>query len=169
MALITFKKNDKNISSLVKRLYPGLDNNKRKQVEVGILKENPHLAEVNAVRPGVVVKLPELPEITAKPETDGLDPVADVQEQLLDAVKDYQKVVKAGMAEAEQAIELQRKMLHADVVQKAIGAAGQGAQQLAKELEESLKERLATHAEEKKVQREILNKVVDDLQAMSGW
>jgi len=169
MALITFKKNETDIGSLVKRLYPGLDESAREKIAVAVLKENPHLKEVNAVRPGVVVKLPEIPEVTVKPAASGVEPVEEVRNQLTDAVKEYQKILKERMAEAGQEIELQRKMLHDEAIGKAIAASGQTAQDLAKQLEESLAERLAMLAEEKKVQKDILNTVVADLQAMSDW
>jgi len=169
VALITFKKNETDIGSLVKRLYPGLDDSVRKKIVAAVLKENPHLKEVNAVRPGVVVKLPEIPEVTVKPAASGVEPVEEVQNQLTDAVKEYQKILKERMAEAGQEIDLQLEMLHDEVIRKAIAASGQAAENLAKQLEESLAERLAMLSEEQKVQKDILNTVVADLQAMSDW
>ncbi len=169
MALITFKKNETDVKTLVKRLYPDADAIALVKIEAALIKENPHLLKVETIRPGIVVTVPKIPGITARPVTDSDDPVEEIQKMLVVTMKDFQKNTEQRMAKAFDEIGVQKQMVNDGTVRKAIDKSGQKAQDLAGRLEKNLAARVELFAQEKQAQKELFVKVIEDLQGMAKW
>ena len=169
MPLVTIKKNETTISLLVMRLYSDLDETSREKVEKALKKANPHLTDMRELKPGAVVSLPEIPGIKPKPATVGDDPQDELQTLLMGAVKSYAKITARRMSELQKEINFQQKMLHDDAVIKAIQKQGQVTEDLAKRLKEFLDEQRKTLEQEQSVQKELFEKILDDLKALSQW
>ena len=65
MAVITFR-GEKDLGELADKLFTRLTPRQREKVEGELLKANPQLQEMSALRSGSVLKVPPLPELQAK-------------------------------------------------------------------------------------------------------
>lgn len=169
MPITTLKAEETDVRLLVKRLYPGLDEVAWEKIEKAVRKENPHLAEIEGFRPGVVIKVPKIPGIIGRAEADNDTPIEDLQDALLEAVKEFKKDTMQQMTAMAGKIASQRKILQENQIQQAIDKHGQEAKELGKQLAATLTTRTKDLDVEKKLQNQVLTKVLDDLKSLSQW
>jgi len=162
MRITTVKSNESDLSALAHRLYPNLNENGRKRVEMALLKANPHLAEANAFKPGILVRLPDLPDVTLKPGSASDDPVAGVMEQLSEALQEYQAILLQGSKERREELDNQEQILKRGEVAEAIKKSPE-ATELAKNLKTSLHDEKKMLDEEMKTREALFKRIAEDL------
>ncbi len=166
MRLTTLKKNESDIRLLAQRLYPGLNENTRRQVESALLKANPHLFESGAFRPGIVVSLPSIPDFKPKPGVVSDDPVDEMRTALAEAIKDYKKILDDRMHKVIAEVVNQQDMLQRQDIEEALKNFGPDAQELAKKLAESLDEQRKTLEKEVRSQADLFPRIMKDLESL---
>lgn len=169
MPITTLKTEDTDVRLLVKRLYPGLDEIAWEKIETAVRKENPHLAEIEGLLPGVVVKVPRIPGITGRAGAENDTPIEDLQDALLEAVKEFKKDTMQQMTVRAGKIADQRKILQENQIRQAIDKHGQEAKGLGKQLAATLTARTKDLDLEKKQQNTVVGKVLKDLESLSQW
>jgi len=169
MPITTLKAEETDVRLLVKRLYPGLDEIAWEKIEKAVRKENPHLAEIEGMRPGVVVKVPKIPGIAGRAEAENDTPIEDLQDALLEAVMEFKKDASQQMTGMAGKIADQRKILKENQIRQAIDKYGQEAKNLGKQLAAALTARTKDLDVEKKLQNTVLAKILEDLRSLSQW
>jgi hypothetical protein len=169
MPITTLKTEDTDVRLLVKRLYPGLDEIAWEKIETAVRKENPHLAEIEGLRPGVVIKVPRIPGITGRAEAENDTPIEVIQEALLEAVKEFKMDTMQHLATLAGKIGDQRKVLQENQIRQVIDKQGQEAKDLGKQLAATLTARTKDLDLEKKQQNTVVAKILDDLKSLSQW
>ena len=165
MRLTTVKK-EANLNALADRLYTNLTPDSRKQAVAAILKANPLLAQEGALRPGVVVNLPEQPGLNLKTAQTGKDPVGTLVEVLKEVVRTYGQQLSGGLDTAQADIKDQEALLKQREVAAAIKAAP-AAGDLAKNLAKALQDRRTAYTAEAKTLDGVLKEVAKDLDSLS--
>lgn len=168
MRITTLKENETDVRLLVKRLYPNLEEGMRTKVEKAMVRANPHLKKAGAFRSGIIVGIPVIQGITVKPAAKSDDPVEEVQDLLMDSVKEYNENTERSMSKALEDIEGQMEILNNKEV-AAVIRKREKTQAIAKQLTESLAKRKELVKEEQEAQNELFQKIYEDLKAMPEW
>src|ERR1700756_3180646 len=147
MRLITIER-EADLGALADRLYPDLTPQTRELVGAALLKANPGLARSDAFRPGLVVRVPEIPELRLKPSASGKDPAGELLGTLKEAIAGYRAQLANSFTTAEDEVNKQEELLKQRDVAAAIGVAPSAAQ-LAKILATTLAERRKSVADGK--------------------
>jgi hypothetical protein len=118
---LTTLASETDIGALADRLYDlGCDPQLRRQAETALLAANPQLTRIAAFRPGVMVTLPDMPELRLRSEAVGLDPVDDTFALLKRAVADYGDALLERSEAARRNVDRQREILKAIVESGAV-------------------------------------------------
>ena len=168
MRITTLKKNETDIRLLVQRLYPNLEVGMRTKAEKAMVKANPHLKKAGAFRSGIIVSIPAIQGITVKPAAKSDDPVEEVQDLLLGAVKEFNEKTERSMSQALEDIERQMEVLDNEEVAPVIKKQ-EKTRAIAEQLTESLVRRKEVVKEEQEAQNELFQKIYKDLKAMPAW
>jgi len=164
MRVITLK-GENNISALADRLFINLTPQTRQMAESSLLKANPHLAGINAFKPGTVVQIPVVPGLKAKPSEGGKDPRDDLLDGLQTAVADYRDHLASALEVKKRDIDAQMELLKQPEV-AALLKKTPGAEELAKDLSELLMQEARSLPEEKKSQDELFARIEADLASL---
>ena len=88
MAIATFR-GEKSVSAIADKLFVKLTPKQREKAEAALIKENPQLRELSAVREGAILRVPDLPELRAKTNRSLENPDAQIARNIADAVSSY--------------------------------------------------------------------------------
>ncbi len=161
---LTIVKDEQSVGALADRLYPKLTAAARRQVEAAVLKANPQLAHAEALRPGMVVHLPDIPDLKPKAEA-GPDPSTDLLDGLKEAVDGYRERLEKGLAAAEDDLRSQERLPKQREVAAAIKATP-GAPELAKSLAGALADRRKAIADTAKQLDTTFKQIAKDLESI---
>jgi hypothetical protein len=164
MRVITLR-SEANIGALADRLFANLTPETRKVAEASLLKANPHLARADAFKPGAVVRLPEVPGVKPKPSAANKDPRDDLIDGLREAVSGYRARLAAGLEAENGEIKAQLELLKQREV-SALLKNVPGAEELAKDLTDSLKQAAKTLPQDMKRQEEVFAQIEKDLSSL---
>lgn len=161
MALITLR-GEKNLGEIADRLFVRLTPLQRQKVEAALLRANPRLAKPGRLPEGVIIDIPDLPELRAKASPELDNPDRRVASMVRDAVTEGGKTLEASLnAEIEQA-KLQRRDL--DRLRKDAGTAnGPDLLRTASEAEKHIETRAKMLAERQEALSRALRLVLTDL------
>ena len=137
MHLTTALTGESTVGALADRLYANLTPASRKLALAALIRANPHLGQAGKLAPGMVVRVPEVPELTVKAAQAGINPVKDVKKTLSNAVGAYQKRLAQAIDVAKKDVSDQVALLKTRDV-TAAGARSPDATQLATNLTTSL-------------------------------
>jgi phage tail protein X len=164
MRLITIDK-ETDLGTLADRLYQELTPETRTMAEVALLRANPGLAQRDALRPGLIVTVPEVTGVRLNTAAAAKDPAGDLVGALKNAVAVYRKQLADNFAVAADEINTQRELLSQRDVTAAIAAAP-GAGELAKNLAAMLTERGKAVAEGQKTVSAAFDTIAKDLDSI---
>lgn len=120
MAITTFS-GEKNLDELADKLFVRLTPRQREKVNAALLKANPQLSELSSVQPGVILQVPDLPELSAKTRAVADSPDAQLLAQLRLELNGYTKRLEPRYGEAQAAIAETKKVLADQVLIKVMG------------------------------------------------
>ncbi|SJM91923.1 hypothetical protein CRENPOLYSF2_2430004 [Crenothrix polyspora] len=89
MSVTVILHNETSITHIANRLYANLTAESRKIAETALLRLNPVLSDSNGVKPGVIIKLPEIPSLILNDKHINDDPTAQAKEVIKNAIKTY--------------------------------------------------------------------------------
>lgn len=112
MPTITLR-GERSLVEITDRLFVDLTPQQRRQVEAALLRANPGLREPRRFTSGLVVDLPELPELRDKARRDQDAPAAHLARALADALGNADKVLAQAIEAERQAIKEQVETLEA--------------------------------------------------------
>lgn len=162
---ITTLKGETTLAALADRLFSVTDAGARQRAEAALLKANPKLERASGFRPGVVVVIPEMPDLKNRAAAGSQEPVEDVRQSLLEAAESYQAELRKRTDEAASDLERQAELMKDKEVAAAIRK-DEVATKLSKELTTSLRARGKAIAEERKRQEQIFGRLTADLKAL---
>lgn len=165
MRMTTLQKNEASVSALVERIYPNLSDAARKNAETALLKANPQLAKAGAFRPGVVVTLPDHPDLKPKPGLASADVVAEALDGLRTAATNYQDVLAKNLEASIADMTAQERILKQKEVAAAIRA-NPAASELAKSLAASLREREKLATQQIKAYEKTFAEIAKDIESL---
>ena len=160
MRLIAIE-HDTELHALAERLYPGLNQNRRRQAQEALLKANPGLEEGGTLRAGMVLSVPDLSHLGARATAHGKDPAAELLEILKTAVEGYREVLGARFDAVDADLRQQQELLRHREVAAAIDRGG--AAELGRSLRGSLEAGRKALAEQKSRAGTVLQKIAEDL------
>ena len=157
---VTTLNNETSVAEIADRLYENLTPESRKVAEAALLKANPELAKSGALRPGAIIRVPDVPALKLKPARTEDDPVGQTREVLKGALNSYQRLLaerlKAEQEELETQAELLKELLRKGEISRDLHA-----------IIEGLKGTLESRIEENKVKGrylpEALHRALKDL------
>jgi hypothetical protein len=120
MPITTFN-GEKNLSELSDKLFVRLTPLQREKVGAALLKANPQLGELSSVQPGAILKVPDLPELSAKTRAAADNPNVQTMGRLRSELASYDKQLGARNAEANVAIAHTKQALADPMLTRAIG------------------------------------------------
>lgn len=168
MRLTTTLKSDTDVGALATRLYADLTPESRKVAEAALIKANPQLAGGRALRPGLMVNMPDVPGLTIRPAaTIGKDPVADLIGNLQEAAGNYRDQLAKSSDAVQADLDQQEAVLKQKDVAAAIKAAP-SATELAKAFTVALRERRKAIEAERKSRDEMFDQIGKDLGSLTG-
>lgn len=168
MRLTTTLKSETNVSTLASRLYGDLSPEARKKAEAALIKANPHLASGKALRPGLVVNMPDVPGLTVRPAAAiGKDPVADLIGNLQEAIGSYRDQLAKNSDLLQVDLDQQEAVLKQKEVATAIKAAPAAAE-VAKAFTVALRERRKEIEVNRKGREEMFEQIGKDLGSLTG-
>lgn len=167
MRMTTLQKNETSVSALAERIYPNLSDAARRKAEAALLKANPQLSKTGAFRPGVVVTLPDQPDLKPKPGLASADPVSEALNGLQTAVTAYHEALVKRLEGSIADMAAQEKLLKQKEVAAAIKASPAAAQ-LAKSLAASLRERERLATQEIKAYDAVFAEIAKDIGSLTG-
>lgn len=103
---------EKTIADIIDRLYINQTDGSRKTAEAQLLKLNPVLSNSNAIRPGVIIKVPEIPKLTLNHKQIGDDPIAQTKGILEEAIESYKEQLIGRFITLQQDLNDQIKLLN---------------------------------------------------------
>ena len=152
------------VGALADRLYADLTPESRRLAEAALLKDNPQLARPGGMKPGVVVRVPEAPELVIRdPQAD---PTGDFPTDLGRAVSEYQRRLARSTADARKDLADQSALLKNREVRAAVGKS-EAAAQLAASLGASLSERQKALADGDKRLAAAFTQIARDLASLA--
>jgi hypothetical protein len=110
MPITTFN-GEKNLDELSDKLFVRLTPLQREKVGAALLKANPQLGELSSVPPGAILKVPDLPELSAKTRGAPDSPDAQLMAQLQTGLASYDKRLGTRNEEAKVAITQTKRVL----------------------------------------------------------
>lgn len=90
---VTTLREKSSLAEIADRLFAKLTPETTKLAEAALLKANPELAEPEALRPGAIIRVPEVPTVKLKSARAEDDPVGQTREMLKTALKSYQELL----------------------------------------------------------------------------
>lgn len=120
MAVITFR-GEKNLGELADKLFTRLTPRQREKVEGELLKANPQLQEIAALRAGTVLKVPDLPELQAKAKRASDGPDDQLATLLGNELANFSKYLTPRFNAAQAALAQTEEVLSSPELIKAIG------------------------------------------------
>jgi len=110
MAIATYR-GEKSVSEIADKLFVRLSDNQRAKAEAELLKANPQLKNITKVRTGAILHVPDMPELTAKTNRDLETPGAQIAQDLVQALNDYNKQAGGRFKTAQEAAKAQIALL----------------------------------------------------------
>lgn len=92
-------------------LFGDLTPETRKIAEAALLKANPELAKPEALRPGVIIQVPEVAGLKRNPARSGEDPVGEARNILKGALSGYRDLLIDRFKAERTELETQRELL----------------------------------------------------------
>ncbi|HEF4760906.1 TPA: hypothetical protein SAN82_003353 [Pseudomonas putida] len=120
MPITTFN-GEKNLSELSDKLFVRLTPLQREKVGAALLKANPQLGELSSVPPGAILKVPDLPELSAKTRGAPDNPNVQMMGRLRSELDSYDKRLGARNEEANVAIAHTKQLLADPMLTRVIG------------------------------------------------
>ncbi len=137
---ITAFRGERSITELVDKFYRDLTPATRRSAEQALLKANPHLAALHAVREGAVLVIPDVSGARGKFQRGGANPAVDLLATVTDALGQYrQQLARNAKTEAAR-VNSEIKTLADKEIQHRLADSAE-LKQLAAALESSLKQR----------------------------
>lgn len=164
---LTTIKSETAVTTLADRLYTNLTPASRKAVEAALIRANPQLADPHGFKTGIVVHVPDVPDVSHQPGTTTQDPLAAATAGLKDALEVYGGELAGNLKQATADIEEQAVLLKQREVAAAIKS-DKDAAELAKSMTASLRERAKQLADEGKQLDGLLKQIVSDLGSFGG-
>jgi hypothetical protein len=120
MPITTFN-GEKNLNELSDKLFVRLTPLQREKVGAALLKANPQLGELSSVPPGAILKIPDLPELSAKTRGAPDTPNAQLMGRLRSELASYDKRLGARNKEANVANAHTKQALADPMLTRVIG------------------------------------------------
>lgn len=122
MPIASFR-GEKSVAEIADKLYLRLTPKQREKAEAALLKANPQLKDINKLRPGTILRLPELPELRAKTNRSLDNPAAQVADTLAESLSDYAKVLAERYQRDQEATKTQIALLNSAKLKKELADA----------------------------------------------
>lgn len=166
MPVIPFR-GEKSLGEIADKLYNRLTPKQREKVESALLQQNPQLADLAALPTGTLVRLPQMPELSAKARAGSQGPQAEVAAQLGDGLGAYAKQLTLRYRQAMAALAETQALLGDEELRRAI-AKEPALQALAKDIGPACEARAKQLEQRQKAASEGLKQALADLQAGFG-
>lgn len=111
MRVTTFN-DETSVANIVDRLYDRLTPESRKIAEAALLRANPELAKLDRLRPGAILRLPEVPALILKPGSTEDDPAGHTRKMLKDALKSYHQLLAEHLKVENEDLKTQGTLLN---------------------------------------------------------
>lgn len=99
------------IDDIANRVFKGLDAGSRKDAVAAILKANPRLKGAVKVPAGVVISVPDIPELETSGFADKDNPIAGVSALIEDQLDDYLEYLGDAIATRRKILDSQKELL----------------------------------------------------------
>lgn len=139
MPIATFR-GEKSVGEIADKLFVRLTPRQREKAEAAILKANPQLAEIDRVREGAVLRVPDIPELRPKTNRSLDNPDAQITNAIGDALRDYDKRLATRFKQGTADTKEQTALLKSAAFKRALANAP-AAQEVAKQTAKALGER----------------------------
>jgi phage tail protein X len=166
MRLITVESRE-TLESLADRAYADLTPESRRVAVEALRKANPQLRIGEALKPGMVVQVPDVAGLRPRPDTNAQDPVREVLALLSDEISGYSKHLAGRLATVSNDIKQQTDLLNDSEVGRVLSST-RGAADLAKALGESLNRRSRLIAEAERAQGAAFTQIARDIRSLAS-
>lgn len=121
MAITTFR-GEKNLGEISSKLFVRLTPKQKEKVEAALLKANPQLGEIDTLRAGTILHVPDLPELRSKTRRALESPDQQIIAQLREDLSAYDKHLAARSETAQAQVAATAALLKDKNLLKAIGS-----------------------------------------------
>lgn len=122
MAIASYR-GEKSVAEIADKLYLRLTPKQREKAEAALLKANPQLKDLNKLRPGTILRLPELPELRAKTNRSLDNPDAQIAKTVSESLSSYAKVLGQRYKSDQESTHTQIALLGSAKLKKELGNA----------------------------------------------
>lgn len=157
MAFIPLR-SEKSISDVSEKLFKGLTPAKRKQAEAALLKENPKLREFSKLKPGTLLRIPNIKGLARKKTRSIADPEEDLIDEFIERLALFNKNIVAENAKKDKEQKTMQEILKKAAINRLVVADKQS-----KRITDSLKQHLSADIKERKEIEKESKKVLETL------
>ena len=108
---VTTLHKETNLVDIADRLFANLTPETRQIAEAALLKLNPELAKAEALRPGAIIQVPEVPALKLKSTGTEDDPVGQTREMLKKALNSYHGLLAERLKTEQKELTTQSELL----------------------------------------------------------
>lgn len=162
MAIATYR-GERSISEITDKLYSKLTPAQRAKAEAALIRENPQLNNLRKLPEGAVLRVPDLPELSAKTTRSLENPDDQIARNISQSLADFRKRLGEQASAEQETIKQQGSLLKSAKFKKDIAAA-EGLQTLAQDASKTLGERARDIGERQKKVDQAIKQVTRELE-----
>lgn len=166
MAIASYR-GEKNVAEIADKLYARLTPKQREKAEAALLKANPQLKDINKLRPGTILRLPDLPELRAKTNRSLDNPDAQIAKVVSEAVSGYARVLGERYKNDQESTHTQITLLGSAKLKKELGNAP-ALQKQAEEARNALEVRIKAVGARQTAVDTAIKQALKDIEAQSS-
>ncbi|MDO9596105.1 MAG: hypothetical protein Q7J47_00135 [Azoarcus sp.] len=166
MAIASFR-GEKNVAEIADKLYVRLTPKQREKAEAALLKANPQLKDIGKLKPGTILRLPDLPELSAKTNRSLDNPDAQIAKLMSESVSSYARVLGERYKNDQESTHAQIALLGSAKLKKELGNAP-ALQKQADEARKALEARVKTVDVRQAAVDAAIKQALKDIEAQSS-
>jgi len=166
MAIATYR-GERSVAEIADKLFVRLTDNQRAKAEAELLKANPQLKNIAKVREGVILHVPDIPELTVKTTRDLENPGAQIAKDITGTLDDYAKQLAERTKTEQQTSKAQTTLLKSAKFKRLL-ADSPNRQALAGQAAKALGARAKDLAERQKTADKAIKQAIADLNKTFG-
>jgi|GEM_PF-2967313 len=161
MQIVTYR-GESSVGEMLDRVYTRLTPELRKKAEIEFLRVNPELNAASEPAIGTILRLPDIPELSAKRSRRLKNPETQIADSISDSLDDYESRLDDTISSAKEQIKQQNATLKSAAFKRQISG-DENLQALANEAAKALSERNKAMDTRKKLLDQALKQVRKDL------
>ena len=161
MPIATFR-GEKSTAEIADKLFVSLTPRQREMAEAALLKANPQLREIDSVREGSILRVPDIPELRPKTNRSLDNPDAQIARDVSEALRDYNSRLGARAEQASADNKAQVALLKSAAFKRTLGNVPE-LQELAAQVGKALDARARTVSDRQQAAEQAIKQLLKDL------